>query len=108
MAKVKDEDKAPGEFPEKWYKIIKSMPEFKDTADSASEDDLKKIIVSCEGNIYTVEQEKAADAKLNATKELMKDYSAPYSEGIRAQTARIKYALFLLENKGVDMDNRDD
>mgnify|MGYP001589215603 CR=1 FL=1 len=45
-------------FPKKWNKVIAQLPEFKDTADAASEEDLKKIIVSCEGNIYTIDHEK--------------------------------------------------
>lgn len=103
MSKKKD-DNAPTTFPEKYYKIINKMPEFKDSADAASVEDLKKIVVECEGNIYTVEKAMAEDEKLNAAKELVKEHSADYREGIKAQTAKIKYALFLLEGKGVDFD----
>jgi hypothetical protein len=101
----KKDDQAPTTFPEKWLKIIGKLPEFKDTADAASADDLKKIIVTCEGNIYTTEQEKAADVKLTGAKELVKEYSESYRDAIKAQTAKIKYALFLLEGKGVKLDN---
>lgn len=97
----------PVTFPEKWAKVLKDLPEFKDIADAASTDDLKKIIVQCEGNIYTVEKEKTEDHKLNGAKELVKEYSAPYRDAIKAQTAKIKYALFLLEGKGEDLDNKD-
>lgn len=97
----------PVTFPEKWAKILKSLPEFKDAADAASTEDLKKIIVECEGNIYTIDKEKADDQKLNAAKEIIKDLSAPYRDALNAQTAKIKYALFLLEGKGVDLDNKD-
>jgi len=45
-------------------------------------------------------KEKGADAKLSGAKELVKEYSAPYRDAIKAQTAKIKYALFLLEQKG--------
>jgi hypothetical protein len=38
---------------------------------------------------------------------LVKEYKAPYTDAIKAQTAKIKYALFLLEGKGVDLDNKD-
>lgn len=103
----KDKDAAPTTFPEKWYKVISKLPEFKDTADSASEEDLKKIIVTCEGNIYTIDQEKADDVKLNGAKELVKDYSEPYKDALKVQTAKIKYALFLLEGKGVELDNKE-
>ena len=97
----------PTMFPEKWAKVLKELPEFKDTADAASTDDLKKIIITCEGNIYTIEKEKDDDTKLNAAKDLVKEYSAPYRDAVKAQTAKIKYALFLLEGKGVDLDNKD-
>lgn len=94
-------------FPEKWAKVLKSLPEFKEIADAASTEDLKKIIVTSEGNIYTIEKEKTDDVKLNAAKELVKENSAPYRDAAKVQMAKIKYALFLLEGKGVDLDNKD-
>lgn len=107
MAKKDDQEQVPANFPDKWWKIIQKLPEFKDTADAASVDDLKKIVVTSEGNIYTIEQEKEADVKLNASKDLVKEYSEPYRDAIKAQTAKIKYAMFLLEGKGVQLDNKD-
>lgn len=98
---------APVTFPEKFAKVIDKLPEFKDTADAASVEDLKKMIVTFEGNIYTVEQEKANDTKLNGAKELVKEFSEPYRDALKVQTAKIKYALFLLEGKGVDLDNKE-
>ena len=106
MGKKKD-TQAPTTFPEKWYKVVVGLPEFKDTADAASVEDLKKIIVECEGNIYTIDQDKENNTKLTAAQELVKEYKAPYTDAIKAQTAKIKYALFLLEGKGVDLDNKD-
>lgn len=103
----KTANQAPTEFPKKWWTVIKDLPEFKDTADAASVDDLKKIIVTCEGNIYTIDQEKDADTKLTGAKELVKEYSEPYRDALKVQTAKIKYVLFLLEGKGVDLDNKD-
>jgi hypothetical protein len=102
-----DANAQPTEFPKKWWDVVKGIPEFKDTADSGSIEDLKKIIVTCEGNIYTIDEEKDADTKLTGAKELVKEYSAPYREAIKVQTAKIKYALFLLQGKGVDLDNKD-
>lgn len=96
----KDDDKG---FPEKYAKVIDKLPEFKDTADAASVDDLKKIIVTCEGHLYTLDVEKENDAKLNGAKELVKEYSEPYRDAAKVQTAKIKYALFLMEGKGVDI-----
>lgn len=101
------DDQQPVTFPEKYAKVLKELPEFKDIADAASSDDLKKIIVQCEGNIYTIEKEKEDDAKLNSARELVKEYAAPYRDAIKVQTAKVKYALFLLEGKGEDLDNKD-
>lgn len=103
MSKKKD-DNAPTTFPEKYYKVINKLPEFKDSADAASVDELKKMVVESEGHIYTIEKAMAEDEKLNAAKELVKEHSADYRESLKVQTAKIKYALFLLEGKGVDFD----
>lgn len=105
MSKKKNNNQGPATFPDKWYKIIVSMPEFKDTADAASEEELKKMIVTAEGNIFTVEKEKDADVKLNGAKELVKEYSESYRDALKCQMAKIKYSLFLLDGKGVDLDN---
>ncbi len=107
MPKKKNTNDEQSNFPEKWNKIIKDLPEFKEIADSASQEDLKKIIVSCEGNIYTIDREKSNDSKLNSAKELAKEYAAPYRDAVKVQTAKIKYALYLLENRGEDLDNQD-
>ena len=103
-----DNDNMPVTFPKKWVKILKEMPEFKDIADSSSTEDLNKIVVTCEGNIYTIEKEREADVKLNSAKELVTEFSAPYSDAIKNQTVRIKYAMFLLEGKGVNLDNQEE
>lgn len=97
----------PTTFPKKWANVLKSMPEFKDEAEAASPDDLKKMIVLSEGNIYTIEKEKEDDVKLNGAKELVKEYSSSYREAAKAQMAKIKYALFLLDSKGVNLDNKE-
>jgi hypothetical protein len=93
-------------FPKRWMKVLESIPEFREIADAASKDDLDKIILQCEGNIYVVDKEKESDVKLNAAKELVKDYMGPYREAVKVQTAKIKYALFLLEGKGDNLDNQ--
>lgn len=93
-------------FPKKW--ADKLPPGFMDTAGSMDEDELKKVIVECEGNIYTIEKEKAKDVKLSAAKEMTKEISAPYRDASAAQTAKIKYVLYLLENRGVDLDSTED
>jgi hypothetical protein len=96
-------------LPKKWDDIIvKKMPDFKETADAAGVDDLKKIIIEAEGNIYTVNKEEEADIKLSGAKEMVKTLSEPHREARKYQQAKIQYALILLEGKGVDLDNKDD
>jgi hypothetical protein len=93
-------------FPDKYLKLL---PEgFADTANGMKEDELEKVIVEAEGNIYVIEKEKAADTKLSAAKEIVKDHSAPYRDAKACQTAKLKYALWLLESRGVDLDTQED
>lgn len=101
------DDQMPTTFPQKWLKVLKDLPEFKDIADAASVDDLKKMIITAEGNISNIEKEKEADAKLNAAKEIIKDLSAPYRDASKSQTCKVKYALFLLEGKGIELGDKD-
>jgi adenylate kinase len=89
-------------FPEKWLKKLPTG--FSEDADSMSEADLKKTIVSCENNIFTIEKEKTNDVKLNAAKEISKELSGPYRDAKSCQDAKIRYCLFLLHGKGADLD----
>jgi hypothetical protein len=95
------------EFPAKYAKVLKEIPEFKDTADAAGTDDLKKMIITQEGNSYTIDKEKEADSKYQAAKSLAKEYSQPYRDAQKVIKAKIQYCLFLLEQKGIDLDNKD-
>lgn len=103
----KTDNQSPTTFPEKWNKVLKDLPEFKDTADAATADDLKKIIVTCEGNIFNIENSKDDDVKLTGAKELVKEMSAPYKDALKVQMAKIKYALFCLEGKGTELGDKD-
>jgi len=94
-------------LPKKWDNIIKKMPEFAATAEAAGVDELKKIIVEAEGNIFTINKEEEEDIKLASAKEMAKTLSEPHKEGRKFMQAKIQYALLLLEGKGVDLDNND-
>lgn len=95
-------------LPKKWDDLIKKMPEFKDTADAASVEELKKIIIECEGNLYTINKEEDGDVMLAAAREKAKELSAPHRDAKKHQQAKIQYALLCLESKGVDLDNKDE
>lgn len=88
-------------FPDK---LAKNLPTgFQDEANSLDEAGLKRVIIESEGNLSTIDKEKQADHKLTAAKELVKDLSGAYRDATKAQSAKIKYCIFLLENKGVDL-----
>jgi len=105
---TKKDDNQPTTFPDKYLKVLKEIPEFKDEADAASATDLKKIIIQSEGNLFNIEKEKAEDTKLNAAKDLVKEYSSSYRAASKVQTAKIKYALFLLEGKGEELGDKEE
>ncbi len=96
------------EFPAKWSKVLKDLPEFRDMAEAASADELKKMIVMAEGNVYNIEKEKENDTKLNAAKELTKEHSAPYRDAIKTQKCKAKYCFFLLEGKGTELGDAEE
>lgn len=92
-------------FPDKWAKKLPSN--FQDEANAMSEEDLKKVIVESEKNLYTIDKEKEADQKLAGAKEIAKTLSGAYREASSAQNAKIKYVMFLLEGRGVDLSRTD-
>ena len=84
-------------LPKKWDKILKEMPEFKAIAEAADTDELKKIIITAEGNISSIEKSKDDDIKICGAKEVLKDLSTPYRDALKYQMAKIKYSILLLE-----------
>jgi len=89
-------------FPKKYEKQLPTG--WDEMAQSMKDDELKKVIFECEANIYTIEQAKEEDTKLQAAKEEIKEMTAPYSDAKKVQMAKIKYSLFLLEGRGVNLD----
>lgn len=98
---MSDEEK--DEFPAKWKKVLEKTG-FMEEAEAMDEEDLKKTVYQCEGNIYTIEKSKKENAKLQAAREIAKEEAKPYSEAKKFQTAKINYCLYLLEGKGVDLE----
>lgn len=92
-------------FPDKWAKKLPTG--WQDTASAMKEDELKRVIVECESNIYVIDKEKTNDATLKGAREIVKEKGAPYRDAKSTQEAKIKYALFLLENRGTELDSRD-
>lgn len=86
-------------------KHMKQLPTgWSDVADSMKDEELKKTIFECEANIYTIQKAKEEDHKLNGAREMVKELSGPYSDAKKVQQSKIAYALFVLEQRGVDLD----
>lgn len=94
MSKIKKNNA----FPEKYLKVLDAgvMSEM----EGLDEAGLKKGIVESENAIDEQEKNKEDDEKLAEAKAKVKELSADYTETIKFQKAKIKYALFLLEGKG--------
>lgn len=90
-------------FPAKFEKKLPTG--FKEDADAYDSEKLKQVILECESNIVNVDREMQNDDKLQGVKDLLKDLSAGYREAKHAQTAKIKYCLYLLESKGVSLES---
>ena len=86
-------------FPKKYKTKLPTT--FEEECESASEEDLRKKIVQCEGHIYSLDKDKDEDSKLNSAKELVKELSEPYAEAKGIETAKIKFLCYVLESRGV-------
>jgi hypothetical protein len=92
-------------FPDR---ILKKLPDgFPETVSSMKDDELKQVVFECEGNLYSIEKDKDADVKLNSAKEQVKEHSLPYREAKACQNAKIRYVMWLLEGRGVSLDNKE-
>jgi plasmid replication initiation protein len=86
------------EFPKKYAKHL--PPDFKETADSMTDEELNKVILECQEQLYNLNKEKENDPKLNAAKELVKDLSGAYKDTASPYVAKLQYSLFTLDGRG--------
>jgi hypothetical protein len=85
-------------------KVMKKLsPEFIDAIDGMNGDEIKSRILTCESNLYDVEKAKDEDEKLTKAKETAKELAAPYRENKSLEMAKIKYCLYILENRGINI-----
>ena len=80
---------------------MRNLPEgFKDEADSMSAERLKASIIESSANLSRIENAAENDEAFQKLKAAAKDAGAGYSDGKKAQAAKIDYALHLLEQRG--------
>jgi|ERR1700722_4520352 len=89
-------------FPDKYLKKLEQ--EFVDSLTAMDTEEIKKRVLEAESNIYEMESAKEKDAELSDAREKVKELSKVYRETKATDTAKIKYCLFVLENRGVNLD----
>mgnify|MGYP001592314069 CR=1 FL=1 len=88
-------------FPKKW---ASKLPEgFREQAESMSTDDLKKKIIECQQIIASTEKDMGNDPIIEGLKEQLKDKAAVYKDTIVASNAACKFAIYVLDNRGVGL-----
>lgn len=91
-------------FPNKYMNKLNEFAQgYTETADSADTEDLKKFILTSEKNLYEIEHEKENNANLIKLKEDLKTDMAPYTEARQTETAKIKYCLWILGQRGIEL-----
>lgn len=88
-------------FPDKYRKKIDQ--EFLDNVQSMDTEDIKKRVLEQESVVYDIENGKEEDKDLTEAREKVKEFSKPYREKKAEATAKIKWCLFVLENRGVNL-----
>lgn len=66
---------------------------FVDNHEDINEDAAGTLIVQAEQKIREIEEEKAADDKLTAAKQIVKDINAAYSSAVKYERAKIQFLL---------------
>lgn len=81
-------------------KVQKEMPEFTAVVDGLSVDELEKRLSQYAKEAEAIDDAKQGDEALQAAKEQVKEYSAPYNEGKKAIKLKMKYIIGLIGDKG--------
>ncbi len=87
-----------GGFPEKLLKKV--PPDFVSAASSMSVDELKKVLVECEAELYNIDKERDADEQLTAAKNVAKDLGKGYRDVKVPVSAKLKYTMYMLDSRG--------
>lgn len=91
------------QFPSKFMKKIKDIPDFLDGINAMDTEEIKKKILETEGHLYETDNAKEADTELISAKEKVKEFSAPYRDTKSIETAKLRYCIYILESRGVSL-----
>jgi hypothetical protein len=70
---------------------------FVDNAENLNEDEANVLIVEAEQKIRQIKEERAADEKLNAAKNIAKELAAGYNSALNYEKAKIAFLLDKIE-----------
>jgi hypothetical protein len=70
---------------------------FVDNHEHVDEDTAMQLIVSAEQKIKEIKEERNADDKLTAAKQIVKDINSAYTSAVRYEEAKIQFLLGKLE-----------
>lgn len=90
-------------FPQKFMNKIKDLPEFVEGINSMNTEEIKNKILETEGHLYEIDNAKEADQELASAKEKVKEFSKPYSESKGIETAKLRYCIYILESRGINL-----
>lgn len=66
---------------------------FVDNHEAVDEDKAGELIVQAEQKIKEIEEEKAADEKLTAARQIVKDINSAYTSAVKYERAKISFLL---------------
>lgn len=70
---------------------------FVDNHENVSEDVASELIVKAEQKIKEIKEERVADDKLSAARQIVKDLNAAYTSAIKYEEAKIQFLLDKIE-----------
>ncbi len=77
--------------------------EFADNINAMSAEEINVRILEAEGNIYKVEDDLSSNEGIIEAKENLKDMTQPYRDTKKQEAAKIKYCLWVLEERGLEI-----
>jgi hypothetical protein len=77
--------------------------EFADNINAMSAEEINDRILEAEGNIYKVEDDLSSNEKILDAKAELKEMTGPYRDTKKQEAAKIKYCLWVLEERGLEI-----
>lgn len=82
-------------------KIMKNLPtSWAEEAEAMDETQLRDVVIESSNNIRVTKQEMDENPGVTEARDAVKEVTGPFRDAMKAQKAKIDYALYLLESKG--------